>query len=126
MLLPASAARSARRALELADHGRQQRVAAQVIVVDEILVAQRQGEHPLGDQARHAVLDPVRLAVVIGEAGGELAGQADRPVVAPSSSAPASEVIVPPSNPATTARPSTAWKLDRSALHSVGIGGSSA
>ena len=42
--------------------------------------------------------------------------------VAPSSVAPASEVIVPPSNAATTARPSTRAKPNRSALHSVCIG----
>src|SRR5262249_53574731 len=42
--------------------------------------------------------------------------------VAPKSSAPASDVIAPPSNPATTARPSTAAKSNNSALHSVGIG----
>src|SRR4051812_31074833 len=42
--------------------------------------------------------------------------------VAPSNSAPASEVIVPPSNPATTCRPSTGANPNRSALHSVGIG----
>ena len=39
-----------------------------------------------------------------------------------SSIAPASEVILPPSNPATTARPSTRAKPKRSALHSVCIG----
>src|SRR6266446_6195135 len=42
--------------------------------------------------------------------------------VAPSSIAPASEVILPPSNPATTARPSTGANPNRSALYSVGIG----
>ena len=42
--------------------------------------------------------------------------------VAPKSRAPASEVIVPPSNPATTDRPATGANSIRSALHSVGIG----
>src|SRR5712691_1781457 len=42
--------------------------------------------------------------------------------VAPNSSAPASDVIAPPSNPATTARRSTGANSNRSALHSVGIG----
>src|SRR6516162_4895694 len=42
--------------------------------------------------------------------------------VAPSSIAPASEVIVPPSKAATTFRPSTGAKPNRSALHSVCIG----
>src|SRR5712691_6053788 len=42
--------------------------------------------------------------------------------VAPNSSAPASDVIAPPSNPATTARRSTGANSNKSALHSVGIG----
>src|SRR5438445_7713504 len=47
--------------------------------------------------------------------------------VAPTSKAPASDVIAPPSNPATTARPSTGPNSNSSArtgsaLHSVGIG----
>ena len=61
-------------------HGRgQHRVVAQLIVVDQILVAQRQAEHALADQGGEAVLDLVRRAV-IGEAGGEPPDQADRPV----------------------------------------------
>src|SRR5712692_8444083 len=44
------------------------------------------------------------------------------PSVALNSSAPASEVIAPPSKPATTARRSTGANSNRSALHSVGIG----
>src|SRR5918994_3557837 len=43
--------------------------------------------------------------------------------VAPSSRAPASEVIAPPSKPATTARPSTGAKSNSAGLHSVCIGG---
>src|SRR5450631_890182 len=42
--------------------------------------------------------------------------------VAPRSSAPASDVTSPASNAASTARPSTTPKSNRSALHSVGIG----
>src|SRR6516165_5795150 len=42
--------------------------------------------------------------------------------VAPSSLAPPSEVIEPPSNAATTFRPSSGAKPNRSALHSVCIG----
>src|SRR3712207_6313728 len=42
--------------------------------------------------------------------------------VAPSSSAPASEVIAPPSKDATTARPSTGAKSSCSKIHCVGIG----
>src|SRR5689334_25220365 len=42
--------------------------------------------------------------------------------VAPSSRAPASEVITPPVNEATTERPSTGAKTSGSGLHCVGIG----
>src|SRR4249919_1464445 len=42
--------------------------------------------------------------------------------VAPSSSAPASEVIAPASNAATTSRPSTGSNPKKSGRHSVGIG----
>jgi hypothetical protein len=42
--------------------------------------------------------------------------------VAPSSSPPASVVALPPSNAATTSRPSTASYPNRSRLHCVGIG----
>ncbi|HEX6014012.1 MAG TPA: hydantoinase B/oxoprolinase family protein, partial [Geminicoccaceae bacterium] len=43
--------------------------------------------------------------------------------LAPSSSAPASEVMAPPSKPAITARTATGAKPNSPALHSVGIGG---
>src|SRR5215212_9748923 len=42
--------------------------------------------------------------------------------VAPSSRAPALDVIAPPSKPATTARPSTAANSNSVGLHSIGIG----
>src|SRR5229473_5111261 len=53
------------------------------------------------------------------------ANRATNPIarsVAPSSIAPASEVILPPSKAATTARPSTGTNPNKSALHSVRIG----
>src|SRR6266404_2627005 len=42
--------------------------------------------------------------------------------VAPSSSAPASDVTMPASNAATTSRPSTGSNPNKSGIHSVGIG----
>ena len=36
----------------------------QGVVVDQILVAQRQGEHALPDQGGQAVLDPVRRPMI--------------------------------------------------------------
>ena len=59
----------------LADDGGQQGVAAEVVVVVEVLVAQGQGVDPLGEEFLDGVLDEVGVAVV-GEAGGELADDA--------------------------------------------------
>src|SRR5512135_1348254 len=55
----------------LADDGGQQGVAAEVVVIIEVLVAQCQAVDPLGDQIPDGVLDEVGVAMV-GEAGGEL------------------------------------------------------
>ena len=65
--------------LQFAAQHRQHRVMAQLIVVDQILVAQRDPEHPLTNHARHRVLDQIGYAV-IGEAAGKLRHQPDRPV----------------------------------------------
>jgi hypothetical protein len=61
-------------------HGRgQHRVVAQSVVIDQVLVAQGQREHPLADQGRHAVLDLLGGAMV-DEAAGEPTQQPDRPI----------------------------------------------
>jgi hypothetical protein len=59
----------------LADDGGQERITAEVVVVVEVLVAQRQGGDALGDQLLHGVFGEAGVAVV-GEAGGELAEDA--------------------------------------------------
>ena len=64
---------------ELAAQHRHHRVVAQLVVVDQILVAQRNPNHPLPDQARYRVLDQLRRAVVP-EAVGKPRDQPDRPV----------------------------------------------
>ena len=64
---------------ELAQGGGQHRVVAQGVVVEQILVAQRQSEHALAHQGGQAVLD-LRGRAVIDEAGGEPPDQPDRPV----------------------------------------------
>jgi hypothetical protein len=100
------------------EHG-EYRIVPQVVVVDEVLIAERDPEDALADQRWHRVFDPL---------GGTSVLMAKRSIrriarsVAPSSRAPASEVLAPPSNAATTARPSTGANPNRSALHSVGIG----
>ena len=50
---------------ELARQHRHHRIVAQVIVVVEILVAQRNSEHPLPDQCHHLMLDPLRTPLVV-------------------------------------------------------------
>ena len=65
--------------LELAGEDRHHRVMAQLIVVDQVLVAERQSEHPLADQRLDLVLDQPRAAKVA-EAGGEAIDEADRPI----------------------------------------------
>ena len=51
--------------LELACQHRHQRIVAQLIVVVEILVTERDPEHPLADQRRDLVLDQLRASLVV-------------------------------------------------------------
>ena len=67
------------RCRQLAAQHRHHRVVAQLVVVDQILVAQRNPNHPLADQSRYRVLDQLRRAVVR-EAAGKPLDQPDRPV----------------------------------------------
>jgi hypothetical protein len=64
---------------ELAGKGRQHRVMAQLIVVDQVLVAERNAEHALRHHGLDTVLDQ-RLRAVVIEAGGEAAHQPDCPI----------------------------------------------
>jgi hypothetical protein len=91
-----------------------------LIVVVEILVAERDPEHPLTHQSRHTVLDQLGTPRVV-KARRKPIHQINRPTVAPRSNAPASDVTNPPSNAASTGRPFTVPKSNDSALHSVGI-----
>jgi hypothetical protein len=58
-----------------AEHG-QNRIVAELVVVDEVLIAERDAEHALADQGRKGVLDEVRGAGIL-EAGREALDQAD-------------------------------------------------
>src|SRR6185312_4992989 len=69
------AAAGATGGIGLADDGSQQGVAAEVVVIVEVLVAQGQGVDPLGDEVLQGVLDQLGVAMV-GEATGELAEDA--------------------------------------------------
>ena len=61
---------------KLAAQHRHDRVVPQLVVVDQILIAQRNPEHPLTHQARHFVYDQVSRTV-IGEAAGKALDHSD-------------------------------------------------
>ena len=65
--------------LEPAERHPEHRVVAQPVVVDQVLVAERDAEHPLPDQRRHLVDHPLRRPA-IREAGREALDEPDRPV----------------------------------------------
>ncbi len=68
--------------LELAGEHRHHRIMAQLVVVDQVLVTQRQGEHTLADQRRDAVLRQRRIAAVL-ETSRKPRDQANRPLRGP-------------------------------------------
>lgn len=68
--------------LQLAREHRERRVLAQLVVVVQVFVAQRQTEDPLPDQRLHPVLDIARVAP-IGEALGKPPHQPEAPVHLP-------------------------------------------
>ena len=68
--------------LEPAERHPEHRIVAQPVVVDQVLVAERDAEHPLPDQCRHLVHHPFRRPTV-GEAGREALDEPDRPVGRP-------------------------------------------
>ena len=63
----------------LAGQHRQHRIVAQLVMVDQVFVAQRDPEYPLPDQGRHRVLDQIRHPAVRKAAGKPL-DQPRRPV----------------------------------------------
>jgi hypothetical protein len=87
--------------LELVGQRRQDRIMPQLVMVDQILVAERDADDPLHHHRFDAVLD-LGLDPIILEAGGNPPDQPDRPIGRPSNRAPASEVTSPPSKAATT------------------------
>jgi hypothetical protein len=98
----------------------------QLIVVVDVLVAERNAEHPLPNQRRYKVLDQFRAAA-IDEALGETGQSARSPDPSLSTAAPPASDVIARHQTATTPRPSTAANSNssgprRSALHSFGIG----
>ena len=68
--------------LKPVEHHPEHRVVTQPVVVDQVLVAERDPEHPLPDQRRHVMNHPFRRPTV-GEAGREALDEPDRPVGRP-------------------------------------------
>ena len=64
---------------ELAGERRQHRIVAQLVVVDQVFVAERDAEDALCHHRRNTVLD-LRLDPAIGEAAGKPLDQPDRPI----------------------------------------------
>jgi hypothetical protein len=64
---------------ELAGKQPKHRIMPKLVVVDQILIAERNPEDTLPDQGRYAVLDQLRMAPVL-EAPGEPLNQAERPI----------------------------------------------
>jgi hypothetical protein len=67
---------------ELAGQHRHHRIATQLVVIVEVLVAQCNPEHPLTHQGRDPMFDQFRLAI-IGEARGQSINQSDCPIRRP-------------------------------------------
>ena len=82
---------------QLAGQHRHRRIVAQLVVIDQVFVAQRNAKHALSDQRHHFVLDQLRRPAVR-ETLGKPIDQPDRPVRRPQQQRAASEVILPPSN----------------------------
>jgi hypothetical protein len=64
---------------QLASQHRQRRIVAQFVMIEQILITQRQREDPLPDQSGERVLDQLRRPMVA-KAPGKALDQPDRPV----------------------------------------------
>ena len=72
---------------QLAGQHRHCQVVAQLIVIDQIFITQRQRKNPLSDQCPDGVLDQLRRAI-IGKTLGKPIDQPDRPVGRPQQQGP--------------------------------------
>jgi hypothetical protein len=90
-------------------------------VVVEILIPERNPKYPLPDKRCYLVLDQLRALLVV-KAGRKSIYQPDRTIRCPEQQRTSIRGNVSPSNAATTSRPSTAVKPNKSILQSVVIG----
>jgi len=67
---------------QLAGQHRHHRVATQIIVIVDVLVAQRNPEHPLTHQGRNAMFDQVLPAIIV-ETPGQPIDQSNHPIRRP-------------------------------------------
>ena len=110
--------------LQPAENRPEHRIATQIVVVVQILVAEGDAEHPLADQRADVVNDAPRRPPV-GKAGGEPVDQLDRLVGRAQQQRPGGpRLIAPPPKSATRSRRSRRAKSIDSGLHCVRIGGS--
>lgn len=99
---------------------RHQRIVPQFIMVVEIFVAERNAKDPLSDQRLDRMLDQVRAAM-IAKASCKAPHQIDRSIGGAQKQRSSIRRHQPSIKGASTARPSTTPKSNRSALHSVRI-----
>ena len=109
--------------LQLASQHREHRVAAQLVVVVQVLITQSNADHALHHHGLDRAFHQLRCARIGEQEANRSVSRIARSVW-PSSSAPASEVIAPPSNEATTSRPPTGGNSNNAGLQSVCIGAS--
>src|SRR3954453_11654444 len=94
---------------------------ADLVMVVEVFISQRNADNPLHHQRLDRGLGVSGMRLSLKQAARRRVRPSTRSV-APSSNAPASLVMAPPSKEATTARPSARAKSNWSGLHCVGIG----
>ena len=118
--LPAAGAQSLRQA-EACPPDRHQRVVTKPIVIVQVLVAERDAEHMLADERATACSTSLG-SLASRKHPASRRTRSRRRSTAPNSRPPASDVSAPPSNSATTGRPSTRPNALGFALHSVRSG----
>src|SRR3954465_9180018 len=94
---------------------------ADLVMVVEVFISQRNADNPLHHQRLDRVLGVSGMRLSLKQAARRRVRPSTRSV-APSSNAPASLVMAPPSKEATIGRPSAGANANRFGLHCVGIG----
>ena len=106
---------------ELAGQDRHHRVVAQLVVVVQIFVAERNAEHALANQCADLVFDQIGAAMV-GEAGRKSIHQTDRPVGRSQQQTSRIRGDHAAIERRDNRRPATGANSNSVGLHSVGIG----